>query len=179
MANEDLQFRLGLYGPGTPFSQFLSTGGDGTGQTNANGDYSTEAAEFLIRPNERTGILYVWRILITVRDGAPFNASGYGGIGAGLNNGVSLLWQRRGELVNDFMDGVPVKANADYARQMCNLQISSFGAGDDYLAAICQMSGFGKPVTLDPSKGDTLGITFTDDLSGLVQHYFLVQGWHR
>lgn len=153
--------------------RYLDTAGNGTGTKNAIGDYSTPDEFYISGPS--SGRMVLERMIIHVRDGSGFSAEKYGGLTA-LTNGLSVAVVTEGETV-DLTDGVPVKTNAAWGRLCYDLAFHITGAGDDFMSVRWTFSRSGKPIVLK-SATDKLGVTLNDDMTGLVEHYFMVQGYY-
>lgn len=92
--------------------RFLDTTGDGTGTTQATGDYSGAAEDFLI--TAPSGYEYVLhRMIVKVEDGnSGFAADAYGSL-TELTNGVRVRVYNAGGAVALALDGgIAIKSNA-------------------------------------------------------------------
>lgn len=153
------------------FSRYLDTNGDGTGTKNANGNYSSAAETFYI-----DGPLTITRMIVSVEDTGGMQAEEYGNLGTALTNGITIDIDSGGldnELV-DLTDGEPIKTNAGWGQLCYDVDLKSWGAGDDLLVVRWTFDKSGAPIKL--GDDDRLEITLNDDFSGLIGHYFLVQG---
>ena len=160
----------------TLLSRFLDTDGDGTGTKNAIGDYSTPE-DFYIQP--AAGQVYrINRILISIEDGSGFKAGLYGGLAA-LSTGLSLKVEDASGTLVDFMDGVPVKTNGQWARVCFDVDLKSWSASptEELLVVRLTFSKFGQAVRLDGDNAEKLVMTLSDNMTGLLSHYFKVQGY--
>ena len=153
--------------------RFLDTNGDGTGTKNANGDYSVTPGEFYFQPPRR---VHVHRLIIHIEDTNGFTAQEYGNLGAALGNGYTIVCQddSQNEICN-YNDGVVITTNAEIGRICYDVDIKTWGAGNEALQARFTFDKAGSPVDLKPNY--RLSITFNDDLSGLIEHYFMIQGY--
>jgi hypothetical protein len=164
-----------------PFIRILDTNGDGTGTTNAIGDYSGAGIEdFYVQPAAGTD-LEISRLIIQVRDGAII-ADDYGNIAGGLTNGVRLLHVRQ-EDTHDLDGGTAVKSNADWARLCHDSERKAWGPGDEFLTVRYTFAKFTtdreSPVgglRLIGHLGEKLIVRLNDNLGALVAHYFTVEG---
>lgn len=163
------------YGPEDAFYRFLDTNGDGTGTQNAVGDYSVTPDEFYFQPTHDTDL---YRLIIHIEDTTGFQAQDYGNITSGLTNGYSLLVKDTAEstLLN-LCDGQPIQTNAEIGRYCYDVDVKTWGAGNEVLQARWTFEKAGRPLYL--SAGDRLSITFNDDLTGLIEHYFMIQGYRH
>lgn len=154
------------------FNRFFDTVGDGSGTKNAIGDYSLMPQDFILTPNPERS-LNVGRIIIEIVDGGSLDAGRYGN-GIVLTNGIFLLLVDA-DLTTErnYMENMPVLTNGDWARFTGNIIISTFGAGDNFLTAVWDLTTSGKPVTLN---NQSLVMRLNDDFSNLVSHTFVAQG---
>jgi hypothetical protein len=163
---------------GTLLYRYLDTDGDGTGTKSANGNYSAGGAgatEFFIQPPANT--LYVLhRMIIHIHDSTAFSAEKYGALAA-LANGISVTVDQISPAVElvDLTDGIPIKSNAEWGQVCFDVDLASYGQGDVYLNARWTFSKAGQPVVINENQ--KLAVTLNDDLTGLVDHYFMVQGY--
>lgn len=154
------------------FFRYLDTVGDGTGTMNANGDYSATAQDFFFQP--AFGV-YVFRMIIMIEDTNGMRAEEYGNLGVALNNGYTIMKKDSDDIVQlDINDSVSIKTNAEIGRSGFETDIKSWGAGDEVLLAGCKFADTGAPLELD--RNDKLVVTLNDDFTGLIEHFFMVQG---
>ena len=161
-------------GPDKAIFRFLDTNGDGTGTKNANGNYASVADEFYFESTESTQI---HRMVIHITDTAGITQIKYGNLAA-LTNGytVKVLDADQVEVL-DLCDDVAIKANADLGRYCYDVQLQSWATSptNESVEARWTFARAGQP--LDLPIGWRLSITFNDDLSGLIEHYFMIQGY--
>ena len=153
-------------------SRFLDTVGDGSGNKNASVDGSATPVEFKF---DGFGIIELTRLIVFIRDSGPITAEGYGAIvGGSLTNGIDVEVWKDGSLHVSLFDNIPVKSNADWARTCFDVAVSSFGSGDNYARAQWILTQGSRSLRL--ASGDQVIIRINDDLSGLKEHYFNLQG---
>lgn len=158
-------------------SRFLDTDGDGTGTKNANGNYSGAAEEFFIAPDEGEDWT-ITRMLVNIADEAVMQAEEYGNLGAALTNGVKVEVHNDSGLVYSLTDpNYPVKTNAGWAAYMFDVHLLTWGSGDELLNGRWTFAKSGVPVRLRSRFGEKLVVTVNDNLTGLLNHQFLVQGY--
>jgi len=155
-------------------SRHLSDDGTDTGNKNANGNYATPT-RFYIQPAAGE-IFRIQRMIIHVYDSGGGTIQEYGNIGSALANGVIVQTARNGVQTKDFTDGLPVKYNADWSRMCYDADFKNQGAGNDALTVRWTFSKSGAPIRLVGSLLDSLDVVLEDDLTGLLGHYFMVQG---
>jgi hypothetical protein len=152
--------------------RYLDENGDGTGNKIGNGDYSGAPTEFFISPP--LGESYnLTRLIIYIEDTTGMDNAKYGNTGPLLNGvGISVTV---GGIVTDLLDGLPIKTNGQWKRLCYDQHIDSTGAGNDSCAARWILTSSDTSIALD--HGDKFSITLNDDLSGLIDHTFLLEGY--
>ena len=152
--------------------QFLDVNGDGSGNNNANGDYSSTPEEFYFEAPSRVNL---YRMIISLRDTTGMIAEEYGNLGSALTNGYELKFLNADLTTRvNLTGGIPIQDNAGFGRYCYDAQIISWGPGDEYLNVRWTFSKSGGPLKL--SAGQRLSITLSDDFTGLLEHRFMVQG---
>lgn len=156
------------------FSQLLSTNGDGTGTKEATGDFSSTASLFILQPplNE---IYDVARLFVTIRD-TMITAEKYGGIASGLTNGINIDHREEGDIIKDLLGGFDIKTNIDWARFCYDVDLKTWGAGDEFVTVRWTFEKSGEPLILHGGKAGRLVVTCNDDMTGLISHTFTAQG---
>jgi len=165
-------------GIATMFSRFLDTNGDGSGTKNANGNYAGGEEIFYIQPGG-TDIINVARLVVQIEDGGKFGSGKYGALAGALANGIAVRVQDDSGTVIDLTDGVLITTNVHWARYCYDVDHSDFGTGNEYMDVRWTFSKSGNPIVLDAANNERLEVVLNDNLSGLVGHYFLVQGTFR
>jgi hypothetical protein len=163
--------------PADMIFRFLDTTGDGSGTKNANVNGSVTPVIFRI--NAPTGYEYIIpRMLVKIEDAsASFSAENYGAIST-LANGITLaIHDENGDSILDLLDGLTIKSNVNWARYAFDNEFSNFGNGNVFLRVRWSFFLSGSPLVIRP--GHSLRATIRDDLTGLVGHYFQVQGRRR
>jgi hypothetical protein len=163
----------------TILSRHLDSVGDGSGVKNFNGDYSiaTGSPEIgFIQPP--TGEIYrIARMIIIIEDTTGFQQQEYGNLGVPLSEGVGLQISDDSGVILDLLDGVKVLTNGMWGHFNYDVDVKSWGSGDEQLLARWSFDKSGAPIRLVGDDNERLEVTFDDDdLQGLTGHYFLVQG---
>lgn len=154
------------------FSRFADTIGDGSGTREAIGDYSVVAQNFLFTPPENT-FYEVSRMIVQIEDNGNFAADIYGS-GTALVNGIQLAkLNSNGDIMVDYMDTINVTTNAQWAELCYDIDLSSFGAGNNFLDIRWTFLASGAPIKL---HNESLALILNDDFSFLVSHTFNLQG---
>ena len=159
----------------TLIAQYLDTNGDGTGTQSAVGNYASAAEIFYIQPPAGT-VYRLSRMLPFVEDVGSFDSGSYGN-GITLTNGIVVRIQNDSGTLVDLTAGLPIQLNTHWARQCYDMTISTFGQGNEYLHARWTFSKSGQYIRLDGDNNERLEMVFNDSFTGLVSHYFMVQGY--
>jgi hypothetical protein len=152
-------------------SRMLDTTGDGTGSKIA---IDTQISGLFLCQPPAGQVFNVERMIIHVQD-ATLLAAGYGGLSA-LSNGIEVKIVNDSGVLVDLTDDTPVKSLAHWGRYCYDSQILGFGAGDDFFSARWTFGKAGQPIQLDGDSNERIEVSINDDLTGLVDHTFLIQG---
>jgi hypothetical protein len=157
--------------------RYLDTVGDGSGTKNANGDYSSAEEQFFITPP--AGEIYqIDRMIVSIGDTNGFRSSYYGAITGNLVNGITVSKRIGTTTIDlDMTDQVPVVSNATWARLCYDADLKTWGAGDELLVVRWTFTKTGGALRLIGDNEDRLTVVLNDDLRGLKEHYFQVQGY--
>ena len=150
---------------GNLHSRFLDTNGDGTGSIDQVVDGSVTPVDFKITCPE--GSTYeINRLILEVQDVGSFDTNAYGN-GIALTTGVQVITSRptRVPIEIDYTAQHPIKTNVDWAAYMYDIDLITFGSGNNVLHARYTLTNDGGPIKLGP--GDSLIIRINDDLTGL------------
>jgi hypothetical protein len=166
-----------------PLVRILDTNGNGTGTTNAIGNYTAGGVgttDFYIQPAAGTDLTLA-RLIVQVEDTAIV-ADDYGNIAGGLTNGVQLLQVRQGDTHN-LTGGIAVKNNADWARICHDSERKAWGPGNEFLTVRYTFARFTDDretivggLRLIGHASEKFVVRLSDNLTGLVAHYFTVEG---
>jgi|APSaa5957512535_1039671.scaffolds.fasta_scaffold02579_8 hypothetical protein len=160
----------------TIISRYLDTVGDGSGSKNANGNYSGAEEIFFCQPGAGE-ILRVSRIIISIEDGQGFRAERYGAINSALSTGITLRTANDSGALVDFTDALPIQTNAGWGALCYDVDVKTWGAGNEFLVARFTFSKSGQFVRLVGDDNERLEAVFNDNLTGLVNHNFILQGY--
>jgi len=160
----------------TLLSRFLDTNGDDTGTKNANGDYSGAEEIFYIQPGAAQ-VFRLARMIVSIEDTSGMAARDYGNITNGLTNGVQVRNQNDSGTLVDLTDGLPVQDNSSWGQFCYDVDLKTWSTGNELLVVRWTFSKFGQFVRLNGANNERLEVVLNDNLSGLVRHYFLVQGY--
>ncbi len=156
-------------------NQYLDTNGDGTGTIDAIGDYSSAEEIFYIEPAVTEKFLLT-RLIVTVEDGQGMRAERYGALASALTNGITVRVSNDSGVIVSLDGGVPVKANAEWGRLCYDVDVKSWGAGNELLLVRWTFEKTGDVLTIDGGLDHKLEVVLNDDFTGLVHQYFMVQG---
>ena len=160
--------------------RFLTDDGTTTGTKDAIGNYSGAAEEFYIEPGPGQ-VFHIARLIVSIEDGSAFAVSEYGNMGAALTNGVKVEVRSGSHAapttVLDLMDGLAVTTNGEWGCHNFDVANLDWGAGNQMLLARWTFSATDGELRIDGDAGERLSVILEDDLSALVHHRFLVQGY--
>lgn len=160
-----------------PFVQVLSTNGDGTGDTDMTGDYSSAAETFELHgPTAYEDYTIVERILVYVEDAGTFDTGDYGNA-VTLTNGIDLAVTTSTGTVQVQLTPVSVKTSGDWAALCYDVSQNGWGTGNEFLTARWTFTKFTDGRGLVLNDGSKLVCTVNDDMRGLVHHRITCQGW--
>ena len=153
--------------------QFADTVGDGTGTTNANVDGTTPVVFKVVATG---GKFYrINRLIFSITDtSASVVATNYGGLSQ-LGNGIAVgVYDTSDTVILDLCSGLPIKNNSDWGRMCFDIQWMDFGSDIGVYGRWTFGKDLRKALVLEP--GQYLGIKVSDDLTGLLTHYFSIRG---
>ena len=155
-----------------PFMKYLDTVGDGSGTTNAIGDYSGATTVFKTVCSSGSGMT-VQSLLIHISGNSNFTLTGYGN-GVALTNGVTLQ-ANIGGVSYVFNSAFPIKSNDDWAHISPSINHLTFVGSGDSLVIPFLVADFGIPLVL--GLGDSLQVNLHDSFTGLVSQHFIAKGY--
>lgn len=151
---------------------------DTAGSSDAAIDGSVTPVEFFTRPPPGE----VWRIarLLVTFEASSISAAYYGPVGVGiLTNGIRLYIADDDREVNDLLDGDTIKKSAEWVEYCFDAEVKAWGAGNDFLTARWTFTKAGVPLRLNGNRRERFVALIQDDLTGLVAHEFVVQGYRE
>jgi hypothetical protein len=120
------------------------------------------------------------RILFYVTDTKGMEPEEYGNIGSALATGYFLqVWNSAGGSAQlDLCDGLPLKTNGEIGALCYDVSIMSWtNTTNEAVVARFTFERAGKALYLTP--GMRFQVTFSDDLSGLIDHRMMLQGHQK
>ena len=159
-------------------TRVLDTVGDGTGTIEATGNYSAAVEEFFIQP-AATEVIRLSRLLISVEDSGNFDAAKYGN-GITLSNGIKVIcYNGETDTESSHTGQLSVMHNADWGSYCYDVDVKTWGIGNEVLLARWTFQKSGQYLRLRGSVGDKFIIRLEDDFTDLVEHKFIVQGYYE
>ena len=157
--------------------KLLSSNGDGTGTSNAIGDYSVTPLSLKLKLTGNILPIEIERMIVMIQDTGAFDADKYGN-GITLTNGIRVYVRDIADAVIEELTMFPILSSGDWAGHCHDLNHFAFGTGDEIATVRWTFGKSGKPITLDFSKGEYLEVLLNDSFVGLVKHRFGVQGFY-
>ena len=154
----------------TLFTKYARNSG---GSATANGNYSVTPDDFFVEVPTNETKLICTRMIVYIEDAGTSKAETYGALTA-LTNGIEVILSR-GVIETDLSDGVHVKSNAQWGRLCYDVDVKNWGNGNEAVVVRWTFSKSGTDLALAP--GDKLIIRLSDNLTGLIDHTFLIQGY--
>lgn len=161
-----------------PIYRYLDENGDGTGNKDATGNYSGAVTEFKITPPSDK-VFRISRLIVAIRDGNGMSPQEYGNLGTSLSNGISMQIRDASGTVENITDDLPITTNAEWAQLAFDSEISNYGSGNEYVRVRLTFANAGFPLRIDGTAGQYFAILLNDNLSGLTQHRFAVEGYEE
>ena len=153
--------------------RLLDTVGNGTGDTEAIGDYSVVATSFKI--TDTTGWGSIERLIVMIEDTGSFDSGLYGN-GLGLTNGIRVYVKNVSDEVLQELTSFPILTNGDWAGHCHDFNHFNWGSGNEVASIRWTFSKSGQPALIKFDHGEYLEVLLNDDFSNLVKHRFTVQG---
>lgn len=140
-----------------------------------NGAVTPVAFEFA--PDAGDTVL-VRRIIIKLQDGGAFDAEKFGNAIVLANGMLLQVVNADDEVLLDLLDGMVLQTNGDIARECFDVNVHSWGTGDEILVARWTFSKDvgDNGVLLSGDLGHKLRLTVRDDQTGLVDGSVAVRG---
>ena len=158
------------------FYRYLDSVGDGAGTKDFLVDYSSSAMVAKIAPPVGK-VFMINRLMITIVD-TVMSAGKYGGLTA-LTNGLTVGVSNAGGVTLDITDGIPIKTNASWANLCYDADVKRWGGSPDNDVLVARFSFWksGKMIGLNGDGGDFLWVKINDNMTGLIAHHFMAQGF--
>jgi hypothetical protein len=155
---------------GIPKHTFLTQSGDGKGESNAIGNYSTSTDFFYQAPAR----FMVYSFFVCIADATAINQIDYGAITNGLTNGITF-WVNIAGVEIPLFSGTVIKTNQTWMNLTHDAQLTRFpGTPQSFVPNFNLVRDFGMPLMLN--TGDRFIARLHDNFSGLVDHTFALRG---
>lgn len=161
-------------------SRHLDTVGDGSGSIQQNVNGALTPTIFRVNPpDNHREVLAITRMIMLIEGSGGFRGEGYGTIAAGLTNGVDVgLFDLETDVqVQSFVNGETPKTNAQWGEFCYDVTLKDWGVGDQFLLMRWTFSRSGVAIHLSQERGLYFGALIQDDLSSLVAHRMMFQGF--
>jgi len=154
----------------SPIIKLLDTIGNGSGITNAIGNYSTTPVLFtaVVPPNT---LWFLNFIKIQVSDTGTFGGHDYGNITNGLINGYSIKIYKNN--IPTVLTAGLITYNDQFIHYSFEYQLTQFSNSYWTSSAVLR---FDPPFVLCGNLGDRVEITLHDNFTGLTDHTFAIHG---
>lgn len=160
--------------PHSPIVMFLDTNGDGTGDTDATGDYSGDSIRFYRAPDKDKKLL-IDNIFVHYSSQGLFTQLGYANASA-LNIGIKLSVVI-GNVDYDLLSNSPIKTNDDWLHHGYTYTLQSWAQN---INSATVTTDFRRPIELNGKLGDHIYAELNDDFSvtgaGLNDQHFSIHG---
>ena len=162
-----------------PIRQHLDTVGNGSGTTNAIGDYSVTQGVFKLVPS--VGVIYrVHELCIVIRDGAAGNwASTNFGAAGGLSTGIGITLELNdgGSVEKELLGGVKLQRNVDFLTVGFDTEVTQW-SGDTTLKAVFNFQkSQGEALRLDGTALEDIRVRLDDNMTAFTELTFFASGY--
>jgi hypothetical protein len=156
--------------------QFLSL--DSSGVSNSmNVDGTTPVLyKYQAPPGKK---VWLTRLIIHIADNAAFSGEEYGG-GAGLTNGIEIFTAAESTPTTPILQftPLPIKTNVDWGRYCYDIAYQAWSnVNNRSMQGRWTFAKSGSIPVIDGDNLEFLGTYVRDDLSGLVDHTLMLQGY--
>jgi len=161
-----------------PLNRLLDTIGDGSGVTNAVGDYSVVAATLRIAPpaGEIYEIAQLQVEIETQLGGPSIRPSRYGDIVGGLSTGIDIHTHDGVSVLRQITEtGKNIEDNRDWIRNAYEVSTET-DQSSGFMHVLWDFAKQDAKIVLDGDLSHELRVVLNDDLSSLVGHTFTVKG---
>lgn len=153
--------------------KWMDNVGDGSGYSNMNHENSASAAFAAYVATENC---LIERLIVSMEDTTGMQAQEYGNLGSALAVGWKfLVLDESSATACDLTDGVPITTNAEIGQTCYDVDVKSWGSGNELLLARWTFTRAGQAIFLP--KGYRVKVPLADDFTGLISHRFQVQGY--
>lgn len=167
----DLDSELPLHS-GSPTFKYLTVAGDGTGEHNLSGNYSSTAidAHYLAVTD-----FFIHAGICAISDSSKFIQANYGGLNAALTHGVKIIYKPNGGAEQMMFNSAGIKANYEWLSIGADTSLTSFdGSAQTQVVTFDFVKMFGKCMHLAP--GDKMIVRLNDNFTGIDHQSFAISG---
>ncbi len=159
---------------GSPFYQFLTTTGNGSGTIDHVGNYSVTPSEVFIQPNSDETLL-ITSLILTIADDSTFDPTKYGAVNA-LTNGYDLVTRING-VTTGILRGNKIKTGFDIMGSGAAFHFVEMLKDRPLLQARFLLSSdLNSPIQLIGINSDRISVTLNDNFTGMIMNRFIVTG---
>ncbi len=158
--------------------RYLSLDGLTTDSCQVRSDYSSSTA-FKVTPGP-TEVFVLERMIVYIEDGNGMQFEEYGNLNSALTNGITVLHTQDdgASTLLDLTNGITIKSNGQWARLCYDMDLKEEpGAGDDCVVVRWTFGAAGEALYIRGDRDEDFRILVHDDLTGLTEHTFMVQGY--
>ncbi len=147
------------------FDQRLTQNGDGTGNDNANGNYSPGSpGVFSVNP-QPSQVLEIFSFQFTLVCATEFGATDYGD-GSSLVNGITVTIEDNSGVIHDMLGGQIITTNAGWQAFIdVDTIIERRLSTAAYTGEAVFLATYGRPIRLFGDLGHKFVITYKDDMT--------------
>jgi len=161
-------------------SQYMSSGGDGSGTVSANGNYASAALTLSVTPP--AGEIYrITNIILGILDTSGFNLVSYGRIAGGVSPGPVIRKENDSGTLVDYTKTYPPGTNYWIASMVGakNFQhVDVGGTADEAIYANFDFLGMtGQSVRLIGDDTERLEVFLNANFTGLLNHTWFAMGY--
>lgn len=164
--------------PWPPLNRMLDTVGDGSGVTNANGDYTAAAALFTIAPGpgEIFEIAQLQVEIQTSGGGNTIRPNRYADISGGLTSGVNIHTHNGLVVLRQITEASqPIRDNRDWVRNAYEVSTETDQA-NGFMHVLWDFAKQDAKIVIDGDASEELRVRLNDNFTGLIGHTFTVRG---
>lgn len=154
-----------------PYRFYLTESGDGQGNFNFIGDYSSTLKTVYF---EALHYFEVYNLLINIAGNAKFLQTGYGSLNAAITNGVKFYIRENGSDI-PLLYNPGIKKNNDWLEITNDVSLTQWDGQPQTLSIDLDLiKTFGVPFIMQP--GMKFKVTLNDNFTGLVNQSFRLAG---
>jgi len=157
--------------------RYLDSVGDGTGDVDAIGDYSTAPQVFSMGPPPGD-VWIVSTLIVYIRDRGFMRADEWANIGT-LTNGVAIMHVDDSGVLADITNGRPLLVSSDLDAICADFRKTDYAGIHESLVGIIDFGRDGAPVRLVGNDSGRLMVLLRDDFTGIEVQRFRAVGFRE